>query len=602
MIIVKDFFKRLKIRTRIILVYISVLVLSIVITFGVFTIINEKKVEQEVGEAAMQTVNALKGNLGFIFDNVTQFSDLIYFDKNVQKALTKIKSDSIDPAVHQTMQKSLVNMLLSGDYISSVFIFDSFNNYYYSYKTGPIFVNKELVNQTDWYQRMKNAGGDVLFIHQSDEVLSFPTKKDKNYISLVREISDVDTYEPLAALMINIDEVTIQNYFDEVGKKYDSSFCIIDSNDNYIIKPSGYNKEMDQYILDGQHSKKGYHTVDVSNNKMIVVQQELGIQDWKLVGALPLNSNSFPVGKFFGSWIILIIILNLIFIFVCSVVLTKLIFHPLSKVQKHMKLVEDGRLIELSINQEHSDEIYELKKVFNQMIISIKELISKIKTEEKIIAKNELDIIQAQINPHFLYNTLDAVSALALTQDHENCLRMTQALGNFYRNSLSSGQDLITVKDEIDCIESYITILNIRYDNKIIMKYDIEERIKEYKILKLILQPIIENAAHHGIRDKKGKGVISIKGYQDEGEIIFIVTDDGLGMTDDRVQEILEGKTQKEKSGFGLYSSIQRISLFYDIKKPLTITSEIGNGTEITIRVKVIEGVSDNENESIISR
>lgn len=590
MIIVKDFFIRLKIRTRIILVYISVLILSIILTFGVFTIINEKKVEQEVGEAAMQTVNALKGNLGFIFENVNQFSDLIYFDKNVQKALSKIKSDSIDPEVHQTMQKSLVNMLLSGDYISSVFVFDSFNNYYYSYKTGPIFVNKELVNQTDWYQKMKNAGGDVLFTHQSDGVLSFPTKKDKNYISLVREISDVDTYEPLGALMINVDEVTIQDYFDEVGKKYNSQFCIIDSNDNYIIKPSGYKEDMDQYILDGQYNKKGYHTVDVSTNKMIVVQQELGIEDWKLVGVLPLSSNSFSVGKFFGSWIILIIILNLIFIFVCSVILTKLIFHPLNKVQKHMKLVEDGRLIELSINQVHSDEINELKKVFNQMIVSIKDLISKVKTEEKIIAKNELDIIQAQINPHFLYNTLDAVSALALIEDHNNCLKMTQALGNFYRNSLNSGQDLISVKDEIDCIESYITILNIRYDNKIIMRYDIEDRIKQYKILKLILQPIVENAAHHGIRDKKGKGMISIKGYQDEDEIIFIVNDDGLGMTDDRVQEILEGKTQKEKSGFGLYSSIQRISLFYDIKKPLTITSEIGNGTEITIRVKIIKG------------
>lgn len=136
-----------------------------------------------------------------------------------------------------------------------------------------------------------------------------------------------------------------------------------------------------------------------------------------------------------------------------------------------MKLVEDGKLIELTIDNQHSNEINDLKKVFNQMILSIKELISKVKAEEKIIAKNELDIIQAQVNPHFLYNTLDAISALALIEDHENCLKMTQALGNFYRNSLNSGQDLVTVKDEIDCIESYITILNIRYDNKITLNY-----------------------------------------------------------------------------------------------------------------------------------
>jgi len=240
-----------------------------------------------------------------------------------------------------------------------------------------------------------------------------------------------------------------------------------------------------------------------------------------------------------------------------------------------------------------------LKKVFNQMIGSIQDLIEKVKKEEKIITKNELEIIQAQINPHFLYNTLDAVSALALIGDNENCLKVTQALGNFYRNSLNSGLDLVKIEDEIECIKSYITILNIRYDNKIIMVYDIEEEIKEYKVLKLILQPIVENAAHHGIRNKKGQGTISIKGYLDEDEIIFIVTDDGLGMTEEKVKEILEGKTKQGKSGFGLYSSIQRISLYYDIKKPITITSEIGNVTEITIRVKVIKEVSDNENKSI---
>lgn len=595
MIRVNDFIKTIKIRTKIILLYISVLVLSLFLTFGIFTIIKERQVEQEVGEAAMQIVSALAGNLDFIFENVNQFSDLIYFDKNVQKALSNINSNNINPEVHQIMQKSLINMLLSGDYISSVFVFDYYNNYYYSYKTGPIFVNKKLIKETDWYHNMKNAGGDVQFIHKSEEVLSFPTKKDKNYISLVREILDVDTYEELAILMINVDEETIQGYFDKVGKEYNSQFCIIDSKDNYIIKPTSYEASMDQYILGYSNDKTGYRTVDVDHNKMIVVQQDLGIEDWKLVGALPLNSNSFSMGKVYSSWIALIITLNLVFIFACFVVLTKLIFNPLNKVQRHMKLVEEGQLIKMHVDNIRTDEINDLKKVFNQMVTAIQDLIVKVKNEEKIIAKNELDIIQAQINPHFLYNTLDAVSALALLEDNKNCLKMTQALGNFYRNSLNSGRDLVTIRDEIECIESYITILNMRYDNKIMVTYDIEEEIKEYKILKLILQPIVENAVHHGIRNKNGLGTISMKGYQDEDEIIFIIIDDGLGMSEDRINEILEGKTQKEKSGFGLYSSVQRISLYYDIEKPITITSEIGNGTEITIRVKVIKGVGVDE-------
>jgi len=549
---------------------------------------SERQIEQEVGEAAMQTVSALKGNLDFIFENVNQFSDLIYFDKDVQSALSKINSSNINPHVQQTMQKSMVNMLLSGDYISGVFIFDTYNNYYNSYKSGPISVNKDIIKETYWYQKTKEAEGDVVFIHKSEDVLTFPTKKDKNYISLVREIYDVDTYDELATLLIIVDEETIQDYFEEVGKKYNSQFCIVDSNNNYIIRPNGYDKSMDEYIFQYSKDENGYRTLEADRNKMIVAMQELGIGDWKLIGTIPLNLNNISVSKAYRTWIVLIISLNLFFIFTCSVALTNLIFKPLNRVQKHMKMVQGGKLIQMEVNEKHSDEINDLKKVFNQMVDAIDNLISEVKKEEQIIAKNELDIIQAQINPHFLYNTLDAVSALALIEDNENCLKMTQALGNFYRNSLNSGLDLVSIQDEMECIESYITILNMRYDNKINMTYDVEEDIKELKILKLILQPIVENAAHHGIRNKKGKGTISIKGYRDEDEVIFIVTDDGLGMSEDRIHEIVEGKIQKEKSGFGLYSSAQRISLYYGIEKPITITSELGNGTEITIRVKVI--------------
>lgn len=587
MIKARKFFKSIKIRTKVILLYISVLILSLLLTYGIFTIMSERQIEQEVGEAAMQTVSALKGNLDFIFENANQFSDLIYFDKDVQSVLSKINSSNINAHVQQTMQKSMVNMLLSGDYISGVFIFDTYNNYYNSYKSGPILVNKDIIKETDWYRKTKEAEGDVVFIHKSEGVLTFPTKKDKNYISLVREIYDVDTYDELATLLIIVDEETIQDYFEEVGMKYNSQFCIVDSNNNYIVRPNGYNKSMDEYIFKYSKDKNGYRSLEADNNKMIVATQELGIEDWKLIGTIPLNLN-ISLSKAYRTWIVLIISLNLFFIFACSVALTNLIFKPLNRVQKHMKMVQGGKLIQMEVNEKHSDEINDLKKVFNQMVAAIDNLISEVKKEEQIIAKNELDIIQAQINPHFLYNTLDAVSALALIEDNENCLKMTQALGNFYRNSLNSGLDLVSIQDEMECIESYITILNMRYDDKINMTYDVEEDIKERKILKLILQPIVENAAHHGIRNKKGEGTISIKGYRDEDEIIFIVTDDGLGMSEDRIHEIVEGKIQKEKSGFGLYSSAQRISLYYGIAKPITITSELGNGTEITIRVKVI--------------
>lgn len=227
------------------------------------------------------------------------------------------------------------------------------------------------------------------------------------------------------------------------------------------------------------------------------------------------------------------------------------------------------------------------------MTTSIKNLIHKVKEEEQIIAKTELNLLQAQINPHFLYNTLDAVSALALMKDYDNCFKMTQALGRFYRNSLNSGLDFIKIKDEINCIESYLTILNIRYDNEIRTEIDVEEEVKECEILKLLLQPLVENAVHHGIKPKDGKGTISIRVFSDEDEIIFIVSDDGIGMSEEKIAEIMEGRSATGKSGFGLYNLMQRITLYHGIKQPVLIHSELGNGTEVAVRVKRLDTRGD---------
>jgi two-component system sensor histidine kinase YesM len=581
--------KTLKIKTKIIMLYISVLILSIIFTVGSFTVISEKQINQESGNASMQTVNVLKERMTFLFENATQFSNIIYLDTNVQKALARIKFYSIDATISQPIQKSLTSMLLSGDYISSVFIFDNYGNYYSTYKNGPIYVNKERLNKTNWFNDVKKANGKILFIHNSEGVLMFSSpenvvaeKNNRNYISLVRLISDMDRAQPLAILMITVDEMTFQKYFNDVGKEYNSKFSIVDADNNYVIKPSDYTEEMDKYML-SDVGEQGYSIIKNGKWKNVVVRQKLGINDWSIVGVFPVNS-SFD--KFYMTWIIIIVFLNIFFVFTCSILLTRLIFNPLSRIERHMKAVESGHFIEMPVETNKNNEITEIKSVFNHMIYAINQLIVKVKSEEKIIAQKQLGIIQAQITPHFLYNTLDAISALALIKDNDNCFKMTQALGSFYRYSLNNGLDFVTVNDEIECIKSYITILNIRYDNKITLKTDIDDNVKKYKILKLILQPAVENAVHHGIRAGKGSGVISIKAYKDEDEIIFCITDDGAGMTEERISKILSGKINEGKSGFGLYSSMQMISLYYNIENPINITSEIGCGTEVTIRVK----------------
>lgn len=559
-----ELWNNMRIKTKILVTYITILFISFVITFSVISVINSSYTKNEISKAGTQTVSALKGNLSLIFENVTQFSNLLYFDKNVQEALRHVDTASIDPSIQKTIKQSLVNMILSGEYISSVMIIDSYHNTYSSYKKSPKTVSVDQIQESKWYQTIGEHRGNGFFMKGSEGVIEF--YGDTPYITYVREIRDVNTYKPLAILLVTVNEETIRNYFDQVSDAQKNDFYIIDGKGEYIVPP-----------------KKDLGHED----NRLVIAQDIGIEDWKLAGLFQFDDIT-ALAPYYSTVIVLVICINIIFAFFCSIMLTRFIFHPLQKVETHMMLVEKGQFVEMEVNPQ-KNEINNLKRVFNHMTTSIKNLILKVKEEEQIIAKTELNLLQAQINPHFLYNTLDAVSALALMEDYDNCFKMTQALGSFYRNSLNSGLDFIKVKDEINCIQSYMTILNIRYDNEIKLEIDVEEEVMDCEILKLLLQPLVENAVHHGIKPKDGKGTVSIRVFSDEDEIIFIISDDGVGMSEEKIAEVMEGRSVTGKSGFGLYNLMQRITLYHGIKQPVLIHSEPGNGTEVAVRVKRLD-------------
>ena len=588
--------QNMKIRTKILVVYVLILCISIGISAAVFMILNENYVEQQIGEASVQTAEALKGNLSIMFENVEQFSNLIYFDKSVQEALNATQSIAIDPTIYQTIQKSLVNMLLSADYIESVFVFDRYLNNYSSQKIAPISIDRSVVRDSDWYKKADEMDGETIYISDTEGAVSYPTRPDRKGISLIRAINSETDYKRIAMLLININESTIRKFFDEVGTRYGSSYCIVNENNEFIVRPSDPEEEMMSIMSRAVNIipdlTNGYQIEKIEQNKYCVVRQELGVENWYLVGILPI-SQELPMGSFSRSLIALIVVLNIIVIAICSMALVRLIFRPISEIEQYMAFVERAEFLPIPVEEQGNNEIIHLKRGFNSMVCAIGGLLETVKEEEKSIARGELELLQAQINPHFLYNTLDAISALSLTQDFESCFKMTQALGQFYRNSLNSGKQLVTVEDEIDCVKNYITILNIRYDNKIKLVCEIQQDILQLQILKLVLQPVVENAVYHGIRGKECEGTIFIRGYSCEDEIILSVSDDGIGMTEEKIEEILNGNSQKDKSGFGLFSAMQRISLFYEMENPVTITSEIGSGTEIMICLRMLQGDRD---------
>jgi two-component system sensor histidine kinase YesM len=241
------------------------------------------------------------------------------------------------------------------------------------------------------------------------------------------------------------------------------------------------------------------------------------------------------------------------------------------------------------MTSDNVDEITELGMSFNIMIGKIKELLdSKIKEQENL-KRAELRALQAQINPHFLYNTLDTIIWMAESKKTDQVVKIVTALSNFFRISLSKGMDWITIGEELERIRSYLIIQKMRYRDILDFKIEAEEDVTENTILKLILQPLVENALYHGIKNKRQGGTITVRARrQSEDEILLEVEDDGIGFTPEKLAQLRaelndDAGDIKLESGFGIGNVNKRIRLYYGKPYGLSVQSEYTTGTRVTL-------------------
>lgn len=233
------------------------------------------------------------------------------------------------------------------------------------------------------------------------------------------------------------------------------------------------------------------------------------------------------------------------------------------------------------------DEIQVLTNSFNHMKVEIGQLIEDVRVEQNNLRATELRLLQAQINPHFLYNTLDAIIWLAESGQTEQVVDMVTSLSEFFRTTLSEGKDYITIKEESSHIESYLRIQQTRYQDIMEYEIDIDRELEQYMILKLTLQPIVENALYHGIKNKRGKGKISVRGYMEDEVIVLNVRDNGIGLSPEQLKQLEQSVKRRgeERDGFGLANVDERIAMTYGSEYGLSFESVLGEGTSVTVRI-----------------
>jgi two-component system sensor histidine kinase YesM len=291
-----------------------------------------------------------------------------------------------------------------------------------------------------------------------------------------------------------------------------------------------------------------------------------------------------------------ILLTALVFAGIAQRSLSRAIARPIEQLKDFAGMIAGG-FLDVRAPAPDVSELSDLTASLNTMAGKLKELIEENKREQENLKKSEMRTLQTQVAPHFLYNTLDAIIWLAEARKTQDVINVTRALSNFFRISLSDGKDWITIRQEVEHLQGYLTIMKVRYRD--ILDYEIEadESLYELRILKLVIQPLVENAIYHGIKNRRGGGKLAVR-VERRGDFLAVrVTDNGAGMSSERLETVRSafagGAAPDDNSGYGLYSVDQRIKLYYSQPTGLSVTSAQGEGTAIEFCVPIRAGEED---------
>ena len=401
--------------------------------------------------------------------------------------------------------------------------------------------------------------------------------------TITQDIEDAQGNKVQVAMDIRFSNIA--NYVDEVGIGQHGYCYISDIDGNIIYHPqqqlinSGLKKEYDIDLQDGVVTKaNAIYTAHTLNNC-----------NWRIVGVCYVDEMiTAKVESMVG---LLISLLGVVI--VCTLIVGLVISGVFSKPAKRLtdamrafeKNTEDFEFQEVG----GTKEVVSLSDSFAHMVVRIQRLMEQVRKEEITLRKTELKALQAQINPHFLYNTLDAIAWLCEDGRNQDAEEMVNALARLFRISISKGHELITIEKEMQHAESYLKIEKFRYKNQFTYTFDVDDGCLQYMCNKITLQPIIENAIYHGLNRMVDEGEIRIGIHQDQEDIIFTVEDNGVGMTEEQCREILH-KEPGDRTGIGIKNVNDRIKIYFGSEYGLTIESELDEGTLVTIRMpKVTE-------------
>ena len=530
-----------------------------------------------------QIVDRLSWNLNDYLRNMMSVSDAMYYNVIKNKDMT-----------HDTITKEL-NLLYEANKTNLTGI-ACISEDGALISASPVATRKKGVDLKlqEWFQSAEDKIENMHFstphvqnIFESSNyryywVVSLSRSIELTYLGNIRR----------GVLLVDMNYSAIEQMFEKVNEGTKGYVYLIDQNGEIIYHPKQkavYSGLVEENNLIAAEYDDGDHMEVFQGEERAVIVKTVGYTGWKIVSVLPMKALKMDLIHL-RYFMILIAFITVYLLLLGNLFISGRITDPIRRLEFSINQLEEGNMDAENIYIGGSHEIRHLGRTVKTMVNQMHKLMDDMVKEQEEKTKSELDALQSQINPHFLYNTLDSVVWMIESERNQGAISMVTALASLFRISLSKGNNIITIKDEITHARNYLNIQKVRYKNRFDVDISIDPQIEQCATIKLIVQPLLENAIYYGVGHMEDDGLITIKGYEKEGDIYIDVSDNGMGIPEETVENLLKNKAKArgKGSGIGLWNVNERIRLYFKGEYGLTITSELDEGTTVSIHLPKI--------------
>lgn len=538
--------------------------------------------QDKVSSALQETLNYVGNGVERELNQVEQVSDFIFFNNNIREILNKQYASQNERLNDMyRMDEIFTNYSVSTvfPYIPVIKIFAN-NGEEYSFGGRVHELDSRSVKEQGIQQALLEHNSTKLWSGVHKEFLQKPFE-DLHVVSIFRLIKDEKFANDTGLLYISLDPVVFGNILKRVNLQNRSEIYITDQYDK-IVFHSGMEE---QYIPIGdvlgtyrEKDERGFFVSEAPEGKMLVSSFVINRYGWKVFGTIPMNTlvdeNKLIILNNIAVFLVVFIIALVAWYFTLSRI-TK----PLKALTSTMESVGEGNMY-VKFECDREDEIGLLARSFNYMMDKMHELFNN-------LLKEQYKVLQAQINPHFLYNTLNSIRWMAIIHRVDSIKEVIDALSLLIMNSMKSERQFVSIEEEITNLKAYIYIQKIRYNNSFDVEFDIDEQVLNCQCISFILQPQVENAIFHGIEPKEGFGLIQVSVKRENGVIYLTVRDNGVGMTEKQIHRVLneEKDVGRGLSGIGVRNVNERIKMIYGTQFGIRITSKLKEYTSVEITI-----------------